>query len=114
MPGCHTTGYETKYCFLSGDVILTDTGKQRIYLWNATFGEKAPPKLLLDDGDGTVSSIEFDENKFETFYWIDPVHYAIKRMSLQTKEITTFLTGDSSSVPMTLTLRPEMRLVCTA
>jgi hypothetical protein len=39
---------------------LTGTGKQRIYLWNSIIGEA---KMLLDDGDGTISSIEYDTDE---------------------------------------------------
>lgn len=77
--------------------------KQRIYSWKPKTEELV---VLLDDGLGTISSIEFDHYA-NNLYWIDSRIHAIKVMNIHSLLTANILEGNSSYSPIKFTLVPS-------
>lgn len=91
--------------FFAGRVIIAEINRQKLYSWRPKSREL---ELILDNGPGTIKSIHFDDHT-NNLYWIDPINYAIVVTSLNERKSSNILQGNSSNIPLDLSLVPESR-----
>ena len=75
---------------------------QKIYSWIPLTREL---KLLLDEGPGTINSVEFDDHA-NNLYWVDVRNFAVKVMNMESLKKIIVLQGESAYAPVDLALHP--------